>query len=324
MIYLNGKFLPDNDAKIEPTDRGFLLSDGLFETIRVYEGQPFCLKEHWERLQKGAACLDLPIPLSFSEFEKIVQELLARSNLTDKNASLRLTITRGSGPRGLLPPVEQHPTVMLAAFPLLFHAHDAVSVSVSDIRRNEFSPLANIKSLSYLDNILARKKAVKNGFGEAILLNTTGNIAETTAANVFIVTDQNELVTPRLQDGALPGITRQVVLDLAKELKLSVTERAVSPDDLFSAREVFLTNSIIEIQSVNRINNRPIPEEKNGITSQLKEAFAVKIFQLLEPKKNCKKIINSILFKMFDQKNMQNESKEADTKILSTMNFSSS
>src|SRR5205085_322053 len=151
---------------------------------------------------------------------------------SDKDASLRLTVTRGSGPRGLLPPSNPQPTVMLVAFSIVSHSHHAVSVVVSDIRRNEFSPLANIKSLSYLDNVLAKKRAIRDGFDEAILLNTVGNVAEASAANVFIVTDQSQLITPRLQDGVLPGITRQVVLDIAKELKLSVFERAVLPEEI--------------------------------------------------------------------------------------------
>ena len=278
MIYLNGKIVSPEEAKIEPNDRGFLLSDGLFETMRVYNGQVFCLKEHWERLKKSADYLEIALPISIDDLQKIIIKVLDKNKLSGKDASLRLTITRGTGPRGLLFPIEQKPTVMLAAFPFLAHISKPATTYITSIRRNEFSPLSKIKSLSYLDNILARREATKNGADEGILLNTKGNVAETSAANIFIVTNDNNIITPPLTEGVLPGITRHVVIELCKELNISIAEKPITPDKLYMAKEIFLTNSLIEIQSVTQANQKIINDGNVGsITIKLQEKYKEKI-----------------------------------------------
>jgi branched-chain amino acid aminotransferase len=277
MIYLNGKFIESQDAKIESNDRGFLLSDGLFETMRSYGGRVFQLKQHWERLKKGAEFLEIPITITFTDLESIIRSLLEKNTLSDKDASLRLTVTRGTGPRGLLPPKEPKPTILLAAFELQPHVTPSVKIYISSIGRNERSPLANIKSLSYLDNILARREAVKNDADEAILLNSKGYVAEASAANIFMVSHDGEVMTPRLEDGALPGITRQVVIELCKQLNIVISEISISPEKLMEAKEIFLTNSLIEIQSVLSINNLVINCEVGNVTRKLHEAYNAKI-----------------------------------------------
>ncbi len=253
MIYFNGKILPTESIRIDPTDRGFLLGDGLFETMRVYQGKVFGLREHWNRLKIGAEFLHIPLPLSEVELASIILDLLRQNNLLKDDASLRLTVTRGPAPRGLLPPGEFKPTIMLTAFPFSAH-HNAARLIIASTRRNELSPTANIKSLNYLDNILAKMEATQAGETDAALLNSKGNVSETCAANIFIVTQKSIILTPRLQDGALPGITRQLVIRLARELNLIVEERVVTIDDLKQAEEIFLTNSLIEIQPVSSIN----------------------------------------------------------------------
>lgn len=281
MIYLNGQFLSPDQAKIATNDRGFLLSDGLFETIRVYQGKPFALKEHWARLTKAAEVLELPIELSYEKTEKIITELLDLNTLKGAEANLRLTITRGTGPRGLNYPDDTKPTVMIAAFPYVAHTIHPANVTISTIRRNEYSPLANIKSLSYLDNVLARREAVKQHFDEAILLNTQGNIVEASAANIFLVTKNDILVTPRLEDGALPGITRQMVLKLAAKNHIRTEERSIQPKELLTAKEIFLTNSIIEIQAIKQIQDRTLhcDEKTTPITHKLQAAYKTLIVE---------------------------------------------
>lgn len=288
MIYLNGQFLPDSQAKIAYNDRGFLLSDGLFETIRVYQGKPFALKEHWARLKKAADTLELPIELSYEKTEKIIAELLKINSIGGGEANLRLTITRGTGPRGLNYPDDIKPTVMIAAFPYVAHTMHPAKVSISTIRRNEYSPLATIKSLSYLDNVLARREVVKHHFDEAILLNTKGHVAEASAANIFLVTKNNTLVTPRLDDGALPGITRQMVLKLAAKNHIRTEERSIHPDELFTANEIFLTNSIIEIQAVGQIQDRTLCCDKKAapITHQLQAAYQALVADMTKESKH--------------------------------------
>jgi branched-chain amino acid aminotransferase len=273
MIYLNGKFVVPADAKIETNDRGFLLSDGLFETMRSYEGKVFQLKEHFQRLKNGAEFLEIPITFSLSELEGIVAELLQKNGLADKDASLRLTITRGAGPRGLLPPKEPKPTILLAAFLLQAHVAPPVKTHITTIGRNERSPLANIQSLSYLDNILARREAVKNDAEEGILLNSKGNVAEASAANIFMVSQEGVVMTPKLEDGALPGITRQVVIDLCKQLNFPIQEITISPEILLGAKEVFLTNSLTEIQPVISVNRQVFVLKAGSITEQLQTAY---------------------------------------------------
>jgi branched-chain amino acid aminotransferase len=181
---------------------------------------------------------------------------------------------------------------MLAVFPSQEHAIPPANMGLSTIRRNEYSPLANIKSLAYLDSILARREMVKRGFNEAILLNTQGNVASCSAANIFIVTKDNRLITPHIKDGVLPGITREIVLALAAEHHLTIEERSIHPDELFTAKEVFITNSIIEIQAVKQIHEKVFDCDENHITRTLQAAYKASIAEcIVEPKhlSSCKR-----------------------------------
>jgi branched-chain amino acid aminotransferase len=254
MIYLNGAIVPPDFARIDPADRGFTLADGLFETLRAYRGKPFRLEDHLLRLESSAQALGIPLLFDAVRIAEAVVELLQANALTEGDAAIRITATRGTGPRGLLPPADVKPTLMITTTgyaPL----PDTCSAAIVEIRRNEGSPLSRMKSLGYLDNVLAAREAADRGAEEAILMNNAGRVAGAARANVFAVRD-GRLLTPPLSDGVLPGIARRVVLDLAAALRIPTEEASLSPADLAGAAEIFLTNSLFEIRSVGRLDDR--------------------------------------------------------------------
>ncbi len=255
-IYLNGRLVDPREARIDPADRGLLLADGLFETLRAYGGKAFCLEAHLARLVAGCGLLGLPAPPA-AEMAAAVKAVLAANELGE--ASIRITLTRGVGPRGLLPPAETRPTLMVAAFPLPPSLPSAMSACVVGIRRNEHSPVSQLKSLAYLDNILALREADAAGCDEAILLNTAGRIAGGSRSNLFLVLD-GTVTTPPPSEGLLPGIARQTVLALAKEHGIPAREAALAPAELARASEAFLTNSLLEVLPVTRLQDRTLPE----------------------------------------------------------------
>ena len=283
MLYLNGEFIPANQFKIESSDRGFLLSDGLFETMRVYNGKVFGLEDHYARFVIGAAALKMPVPVKLEEVNAIILKLLEANGLSQKDATLRITLTRGSGPRGLLPPASPKQTVLVTVAPLPVSQHAPIKLHVSNTtRRNERSPLSNIKSLCYLDNVLAKMEAVENKADEAVLLNTRDHVASASAANIFIVTKDNKIITPRIEDGILPGITRKFVIDICKENNIPLLEQAVTVEDLLSAKEVFITNSIVEMQLVASINNQLVNKGKSGeLRNKIQYYYSLKIKKIL-------------------------------------------
>jgi branched-chain amino acid aminotransferase len=278
LIFLNGKFISLNEFNIEASDRGLLLGDGLFETMRVYNGKVFGLEDHYARLVTGARVLKIPVPMTLDEMNTMILKLLEANELSQKDATLRVTLTRGSGPRGLLPPTEPKPTVMITVAPLSALHHAPVNLHIcTTTRRNEWSPLSNIKSLCYLDNVLAKTEAVKNKADDAVLLNTRDNIVSASAGNIFIVTKDNTIVTPRIEDGILPGITRKFVIEICKENNIPLLERAVTTEDLLSAKEIFITNSIVEIQPVASVNRQLVNKGEMGeITARIHDYYSQK------------------------------------------------
>jgi branched-chain amino acid aminotransferase len=233
IAWLNGTLTAS--PRLDAADRGFTLGDGVFETIRAAGGRPCRLAAHLARLRCGAELLGLPLP-DDAALEAALAELLAAAGLAD--AALRLTVSRGPAPRGLLPPADSHPTVLVTAGPLPPPAPPARLVVATVTRRNEHSPLARIKSLNALDNILARREAAERGADEAVLLNTAGRVAETTIATLFARID-GILVTPPVAEGALPGVARAAVL-----AGMAVAERPLSLAELRRAEEIVLTNSL--------------------------------------------------------------------------------
>lgn len=236
MIWLNGALVAPSAARIDPADRGLLLGDGVFETVRATGGQPAHLARHLARLRHGAAVLAIPFPWTNSVLTAALQSVLGAAPHPD--AALRITLTRGPAARGLLAPPGTPPTLLITAAPLPAPATPACAIIASVTRRNEHSPLSRIKSLSYLDSILARQEARANRADDAILLNTQGRIAEASAANIFIATG-GCVLTPPIAEGALPGIARALLLeaDLAREHALTIA-------DMRGAQSAFTTNSL--------------------------------------------------------------------------------
>ena len=266
MLYLNGKIISENEARIDPQDRGFLLGDGLFETLRCQGGQPLMLTAHWQRLEAGAHFLQLPLPISLDETTAIVADLLKINQLNDL-AGARLTITRGIGPRGLVIPAHCQPTVLIKTLPINVN-QTPLRVCISDIPINEQSPLTRYKTVNYLDRVMARQLALQQDFDDAILLNTQRHVVSSTNANLFIVKN-NELLTPSIEEGALPGITRQQVITLSKRLKIKTHETVTTVDDLSNADEIFLTNSLTGLRSVASIAGIPFQAASMVVTKKL-------------------------------------------------------
>ena len=256
IIYLNGELLPAAEARIDPADRGLTLGDGLFETIRINDGAPLRLAAHLARLRHGAKMLAIPLRLTDEALGEAMLKTLKANSIND--GVLRLTLTGGPAPRGLLPPPDIFPTMIITAFAgtgATFAPLTAVIAAVT--RRNEHSPLSRCKCTNSLDNILARREAEKRGADEAILLNTAGRLAETTIANLFVVIG-GRLVTPPVTEGALPGIMRAEILTIA-----DAEERFLEPEVLDQASEAFITNSL-GIRPLISVDGRPIGDGRPG------------------------------------------------------------
>jgi branched-chain amino acid aminotransferase len=256
VIYLNGTILPAERARIDPFDRGFGLGDGLFETLRAYDGRPFRLADHLERMSTAAAALGIPLPVDMPAVAVAVAELLGANNHRRGDASIRITLSRGTGPRGLAPPEDPRPTLVIATAGYA-PPPDTCTAATVDIRRNEGSPSAHMKTLGQLDNVLAAGAAARRGAEEAILANNAGAVVCGARANLFAVID-GRLVTPPIGDGALPGIARRVVLEIAAASGLPAMEASLRPADLLRAEEVLLTNSLFEIRAIARLDDRPV------------------------------------------------------------------
>ncbi len=236
LVWLNGRLLPAASARIAPDDRGLLLADGVFETVRVQDGALRRLTAHLARLHAGAALLGIPLFYSDAALAAALSATAAANHLAD--GALRLTLTRGPGPRGLPPPFNPAPTVLIAAFPALVPLPPAHLVVATCTRRNADSPLSRIKSLCYGDNLLARMEAVKRGADDALLLNGRSNLACATAANVLVY--QNERwCTPPVSDGALPGVARARLLSAR-----AISEASIDAGCLSALPPILLCNSL--------------------------------------------------------------------------------
>lgn len=245
ICWLNGRLLPATEAAIPVGDRGFLLGDGVYETIRIRNGEAQWLDRHLARLAYGLRVIALRLEANLA---RAVAETIAANALAD--GSLRVTVTRGSGPRGIAPPPQPEATTLVTAFPAAPPLPPARIAIARRTRRNAFSPLAGIKSINCLDSIIARQEAARTGADDALLLDTRDRVAEATAANVFAVID-GELLTPPPDDGALPGITR------ARVLALEGREATLAPDDIRRASEIFLTSSL-GIRPVAALDGAPL------------------------------------------------------------------
>lgn len=275
-IYVDGKLYAREDAKVSVFDHGFLYGDGVFEGIRVYDGNVFRLKEHIDRLYRSAKTITLEIPLSPEEMTAAVCDTIAANE--KKDAYIRLVVSRGDGDLGIDPAKCKRPTVVIivadiALYPKEFYEKGIalVTASVRRIPNDSIDP--RIKSLNYLNNILGKLDAKRSGALEAIMLNHQGYVAECTADNLFFVSD-GWVKTPDTMQGALSGITRGAVLELAREAGYQTAETVVGLHDLYNAEEVFMTGTGAEIVPVIAVDGRPIGAGVPGpVTKRLLDDF---------------------------------------------------
>ena len=265
-IFIDGKYFDQKNAKISVFDHGLLYGDGVFEGIRAYNGRVFKLKEHIDRLFYSAKAILLTIPMSHAEMIKAVVDTCRRNKIRD--GYIRLVVTRGVGTLGLNPNKCKEPSVIIIAdkiqvYPPSMYQRGMDIVTVATTRNLHSAINPAIKSLNYLNNILAKIEANNAGVEEAIMLNAEGFVSECTADNIFIVKG-NQLMTPPLSAGALYGITRGVVMDLARENGMAVTEPNLTRYDLFIADECFLTGTGAELIPVVKIDGRVIGAGKPG------------------------------------------------------------
>lgn len=279
-VYIDGKFYPKADAKVSVFDHGFLYGDGIFEGIRLYEGNVFRLEEHLERLEMSAKAIMLQLPWTRKEIADVVCESCRRNNLTD--GYIRLIISRGVGDLGLSPKTCPKPSIICIADKITLYPEALYTTGMKIITAatRRISPAAlppMIKSLNYLNNILAKMEALQHGYHECIMLNDQGYVAECTGDNIFLI-HKGRLLTPASHAGALIGITRQVALEVAEQLGLKVCETNLTRYDVWNADECFLTGTAAEVIPVIEVDGRSIGNGKPGpITARILESFRKKV-----------------------------------------------
>ncbi|MGD0028544.1 MAG: branched-chain-amino-acid transaminase [Candidatus Bathyarchaeia archaeon] len=276
LVYIDGAYYPKSQAKVSVFDHGLLYGDGVFEGIRAYSSVVFKLKEHVDRLYRSAHMIMLEIPTSRESMIQAVLETLQKNNL--KDAYIRLVVTRGVGDLGLNPKKCVKPTIIVITDSISLHKDEAkrngVTAMLSWVKRDPVDATSHeIKSLNYLNSILAKIEANINGVDEAICLDKNGFVCEGVAENIFIVSN-GKLFTPPSYTGALPGITASEVTKLARRLGYVVEEKNITPYELFNAEEAFFTGTAAEVVPVREINKRLINSGKPGpITKRLIEEF---------------------------------------------------
>ena len=275
-IYIDGKFYSEANAKVSVFDHGLLYGDGIFEGIRFYNGRVFRLEEHLARLRDSARSICLDIPMSMREMTEALLETIRQNDLRD--GYIRLLVTRGVGNLGLNPAQCETPSVIIIAatitlYPEAMYKNGLTVVTVATRRTNPAALNPAVKSLNYLNNVMARIEANLAGADEALMLNDSGNVAECTADNVFVV-KRGQIFTPPITAGALRGITRSVVFEIAAELTVKITEADITRHDVFIADECFLTGTAAEIIPVIKADGRPIGNGKPGpITARMIARF---------------------------------------------------
>ena len=275
-IYINGKLYDKADAKISVYDHGLLYGDGVFEGIRVYEGKVFRLAEHVERLYDSARSIRLEIPMTREQMAHAVNDTVTANS--KRNGYIRLLVTRGAGYLGLDPRKATNPQIIIIVdditlYPPELYENGMEIATVSTIRNHPNALNPRIKSLNYLNNILAQIEAVQAGCFEALMLNHKGEVAECTGDNIFIV-KRGVLKTPPPDAGILEGVTRGAVLELARAAKIPVQENALTRHDVYTADECFLTGTAAEVVPVVKCDGRALGTGRPGpITRQLRERF---------------------------------------------------
>ena len=275
-IWVDGKLLDEADAKVSVFDHGLLYGDGVFEGIRVYDGRVFELESHLRRLYESARVIRLEIPLDKGELAAAIKKTVETNGIAD--GYIRVVVTRGAGTLGLSPYLcKKSGLIIIAdkiqAYPEELYETGMKVISAMTIRNHPLAMPPQVKSLNYLNNILAKLEALDNDVPEAIMYNHEGYVAEATVDNVFVVRD-GVLCTPPVEAGALDGVTRNLVIKLAKEENLEVVEENLTKRDLHFCNEIFLTGTAAEIIGIVEIDGRTIGDGKPGpITKRLREKF---------------------------------------------------
>ena len=263
-IYLNGRIVPAKEAVVSVFDHGFLYGDGIYETLRVYDGVVFKLDEHLRRLYRSASLIGLSIPVDLDSLKTAVYETLMANSLG--NAYMRITISRGRGPIGLDPDFCPEPTTVIIAqefkeYPAAYYKK-GLNLIIAETRRNLKEAInPQIKSLNFLNNILAKIEAKKKNAYEAIMLNASGKLTECTISNVFFY-NNSVLCTPSISCGILDGVTRGMIIELAGREGLKVKEGTFMKKDIYEAQEVFITNTTMEVMPVSKLDDRTYPVGK--------------------------------------------------------------
>ncbi len=283
-IFLNDRFVPRDEALVSVFDHGFLYGDGIYETLRAYGGRIFMLLQHLARLQRSAKLIGLEIPIPEKDWPSLLSDAIARNQLSD--AYLRITVSSGTGEIGLDPGLCPKPTVVVIAKPFQSYPphlfKEGVSLISTSVHRNLATALSpQIKSLNFLNNILAKQEAVHAGAFDGVMLNAEGHLTECTTSNIFFV-QHGALCTPSVACGILDGITREVVLALAKEQGIKIEESAYTPEALRQAEECFLTNTTMELMPVRDMDQRLVGSGKPGpLTLKLRELFRANLDRFL-------------------------------------------
>jgi branched-chain amino acid aminotransferase len=275
-VYISGKLFDKEDAKISVYDHGLLYGDGVFEGMRSYNGKVFRIEEHLDRLWKSARAICLEVPVSKAAMAQAVNETLTANEI--KDGYIRLIVTRGAGALGLDPNRTSNPQVIIITdhitlYPKEMYENGLEIITASTIRNHPLALNPRIKSLNYLNNIMAKIEGLQAGCQEAMMMNHKGEVAECTADNIFIV-ERGMLSTPPLDAGVLEGITRDAVLELAVVAEIPAAERTLTRHDVYTADEVFITGSAAEVIPVVKIDSRMIGDGKPGpITRELTKRF---------------------------------------------------
>lgn len=277
VVYVDGEWLPKSRASVSVFDHGLLYGDGVFEGIRVYDGVIFQFKEHRDRLYSSAKSIRLQIPLAPEDMTKAVVETLKRNGL--KDAYIRLVVTRGVGDLGVDPRRCRKPSVIIITENIdpsygIVAKQKGISVIISSVRRDSVDATSHeIKSLNYLNSVLAKLEGLDFGADDALMLDRNGFVSEATTTNLFIVKD-GEIFTPPSTAGILPGVTRKRVIKLARELGYSMSEKELTPYDVTNADEAFLTGTLAEIVPLVKVKGIEIGDAKVGpVTRRIMEAF---------------------------------------------------
>jgi branched-chain amino acid aminotransferase len=276
LVYINGKFIEASQASVSVFDHGLLYGDGIFEGIRVYGGRVFRLAQHVQRLYKSARALLIEIPMSPDEMKAAVEETVSKNSADD--AYLRLMVTRGAGPMGLDPSGCTMPTVIIIVTGIQLYPQEmyerGIAVASVPTRRMSADMLEpRVKSLNYLNNVLAKAEAARSGCLEAVMLNAQGYVAECTADNIFVVAG-GRLLTPPPHMGALDGVTMRTVMEVAEHLNIESSFSPLTRYDVYTADECFLTGTGAELMPVVEIDGRRIGNGEPGdVTDKIRKAF---------------------------------------------------